>query len=295
MHRDRIDAALAARLVAAQFPRWAALPVVPVEVDGWDNRTFRLGDTMTVRLPTAEGYVQSVEKEQTWLPRLAPSLPLPIPVPLAVGARTDEYPWSWSVRRWVDGRIAIRDRIADLPTFARDLACFLRALQRISATGGPAAGAHCFYRGGSLEVYAAETRDAVAALGPRIDGDAAIGAFEAALAATWTGAPVWFHGDIACGNLLVDDDGSLAAVIDFGTCGVGDPACDLVIAWTLLDGDSRDVFRSLMPADDAMWARARGWALWKALITIDSPGATPAAAVQAARVAEVVLAEHLLS
>jgi aminoglycoside phosphotransferase (APT) family kinase protein len=121
------------------------------------------------------------------------------------------------------------------------------------------------------------------------------GAAAHALAATWTGAPVWFHGDNACGNLLVDDDGSLAAVIDFGTCGVGDPACDLVIAWTLLDGDSRDVFRSLMPADDAMWARARGWALWKALITIDSPGATPAAAVQAARVAEVVLAEHLLS
>jgi aminoglycoside phosphotransferase (APT) family kinase protein len=138
MHRDRIDAALAARLVAAQFPDWADLPVVPVEVDGWDNRTFRLGDAMTMRLPTAEGYVHSVEKEQSWLPRLAPHLPLPIPVPLAVGAPSEEYSWPWSVRRWIDGHLATRDRIADLATFARDLAHFLMALQRISATGGPA-------------------------------------------------------------------------------------------------------------------------------------------------------------
>jgi aminoglycoside phosphotransferase (APT) family kinase protein len=291
VHRDRIDAALAARLVAAQFPEWAGLPVVPVEVDGWDNRTFRLGDTMTVRLPSAEGYVRSVEKEQSWLPRLAPHLPLPIPVPLAVGAPTDEYPWPWSIRRWIHGRLATRDRIGDLVAFARDLAGFLVALQRINPIGGPQAGAHCFYRGAPLTVYDAETRDAIAALGPRIDAATATDAWEDALASPVTGSPVWFHGDVASANLLVDGDGRLAAVIDFGTCGVGDPACDLVIAWTLFDADSRRAFRSAMPADDAMWARGRGWALWKALITIDSPDATPAAAAEASRVAADVLAE----
>jgi aminoglycoside phosphotransferase (APT) family kinase protein len=292
MHRDAIDTALAAQLVAAQFPEWAGLPVVPVDQPGWDNRTFRLGDAMSVRLPSAAAYVPSVEKEHTWLPRLAPQLPLPIPVPLALGAPEGGYPWPWSVPRWIDGRPSSRDRIRDLVAFARDLAAFLVALQSADPSGGPAAGAHCFHRGGSLRVYDAETYEAIAALGSRIDGAAATDLWRAALAATWTGPPVWFHGDIASGNLLVDDRGELGAVIDFGTCGVGDPACDLVIAWTLFEGESRAEFRRLMPADDVMWARARGWALWKALITIDNPYAGPWVADESARVAKEVLAEH---
>jgi aminoglycoside phosphotransferase (APT) family kinase protein len=292
MHRDAIDAALAAQLVAEQFPQWAHLPVLAVDRPGWDNRTFRLGDSMSVRLPSAAAYVASVEKEHTWLPRLAPQLPLPIPVPLALGAPGGEYPWPWSVRRWIDGQVSSRERIRDLVAFAGDLAGFLVALQGADASGGPAAGAHCFYRGSSLHVYDSETRDAIAALGPRIDGAAATEVWEAALEATWTGRPVWFHGDVATGNLLLDDRGDLSAVIDFGTCGVGDPACDLVIAWTLFEGESRAVFRRSMPADDAMWARARGWALWKSLITIDNPYAGPWVAEESARVAKEVLAEH---
>jgi aminoglycoside phosphotransferase (APT) family kinase protein len=292
MHRDAIDAALAARMVTEQFPEWSDLPVVPVERPGWDNRTFRLGDTMSVRLPSAAAYVPSVQKEHTWLPRLAPQLPYPIPTPLALGAPSGEYPWPWSVRRWIDGLVSSRERIRDLVTFARDLAGFLVALQGVDPSGGPAAGAHCFHRGASLRVYDTETHDAIATLGPRIDGAAATDAWQSALAATWTGSPVWFHGDIAAGNLLLDDKGDLAAVIDFGTSGVGDPACDLVIAWTLFEGESRAEFRRLLPADDAMWARARGWALWKALITIDNPDARPDDAAEAVRVAEEVLAEH---
>ena len=292
MQRDTIDTGLATRLVAAQFPEWAGLPVVPVEQPGWDNRTFRLGDTMTVRLPSAAAYVASVGKEHTWLPRLAPRLPLPIPVPLALGAPSAEYPWPWSVRRWIGGRVSSAERIRDLVAFARDLAGFLVALQGVDPAGGPLAGAHCFHRGGPLQVYDAETRAAIAALGPRIDGAAATAVRQAALAAPWTGRPVWFHGDIASGTLLLDDHGDLAAVIDFGTSGVGDPACDLVIAWTLFEGASRAEFRRLMPADDAMWARARGWALWKALITIDNPDARPDDRAAAARVADEVIAEH---
>lgn len=288
MHRDAIDAALAAQLVATQFPEWADLPVVPVDQPGWDNRTFRLGDTMSVRLPSAAAYVASVEKEHTWLPRLAPQVPLPVPVPLALGAPGGGYPWPWSVRRWIGGQVGSHARIRDLGTFARDLAGFLVALQGADATGGPAAGDHCFHRGGSLRVYDAETHEAIAALGSRVDGATATDAWQTALKATWTGPPVWFHGDVAAGNVLLDDRGDLAAVIDFGTSGVGDPACDLVIAWTLLEGESRAEFRRLMPADDAMWARARGWALWKALITLDDP----AHGAQSAHVAEEVLAEH---
>jgi aminoglycoside phosphotransferase (APT) family kinase protein len=289
VHRDAITAELVARLVAEQFPDWAGLPVVPVPESGWDNRTFRLGDGLTARLPTAEWYAAAVAKEHTWLPRLAPRLPLPIPVPVALGSPGAGYPWPWSVRRWLDGRPANAERIADPVAFARDLARFLVALWGVDATGGPAAGAHSFHRGGALAVYDDETRAALDALGPRID-PAAARMWDDALAAAWTGAPVWFHGDVAEGNLLVDDAGSLAAVIDFGTSGVGDPACDLVIAWTLFDGPSRAAFVGGVGQDAATWARARGWALWKALITLAAPDAAPRHAAGARRTLARLLA-----
>lgn len=290
--RDAITAELATRLVARQFPAWADLAVVPVAESGWDNRTFRLGETMTVRLPTAEHYVAAVTKEHTWLPRLAPHLPLPIPTPLALGGPGSGYPWPWSVRGWIDGRPANEERIADLVAFADDLARFLVALWSVDARGGPAAGTHSFHRGGDLAVYDEETRAALATLGPRVDATAASAVWEEALGATATRAPVWFHGDIAAGNLLVDDAGALSAVIDFGTSGVGDPACDLVIAWTLFDGLSREVFRRVTALDEATWARAAGWALWKALITLAAPDATPADHTGAAQTLDRVFADR---
>ena len=145
--RAGIDAALVRRLIAAQFPQWRDLAIRPVEVDGWDNRTYRLGNDMTVRLPTHESYVPAVDKEQRWLPVLAPRLPVPIPTPLAKGAPGDGYPFSWSIRRWLSGEPASSERIADMPAFAVTLAEFLLALQRVDATGGPRAGSHSFYRG----------------------------------------------------------------------------------------------------------------------------------------------------
>ncbi|MFD1987817.1 aminoglycoside phosphotransferase family protein [Mesorhizobium newzealandense] len=262
-----IDTVLVSRLIATQFPRWKDLAVRPVVSGGWDNRTFHLGDEMTVRLPSAAAYSLQVEKEHRWLPRLAPLLPLSIPVPLAMGVPAENYPWHWSVYGWIEGETAKRQRIASLPQFASDLAAFLVALQRIDATGGPAPGQHNFFRGGPLTVYDGEARDAIVALKGKIDTDAASAVWEAAVAATWHGAPVWFHGDVSWGNLLLRQ-GRLSAVIDFGTSGVGDPACDLAIAWTLFEGKSRDAFRGGLPADEAMWARGRGWTLWKALITV---------------------------
>jgi aminoglycoside phosphotransferase (APT) family kinase protein len=263
--RAGIDAGLVRRLVATQFPQWRDLPVTPVEVDGWDNRTYRLGDEMTVRLPTHEAYSLAVEKEDRWLPILAPSLAVPIPGPLALGAPGQGYPFSWSIRRWLDGETASIDRMDDLSVFACSVADFVLALQRIDATGGPPAGAHSFYRGAPPAHYDDETRRSLHVLDGSIDTVKASAVWDAALAATWHGPPVWFHGDIATGNLLIKD-GRLAAVIDFGTSGVGDPACDLVIAWTLFFGDSREAFRRAVGQDRASWARARGWALWKALI-----------------------------
>lgn len=290
--REDITVALVRRLIAEQFPQWVDLPIRPVAFAGWDNCTFHLGANMSVRLPSAQGYVAQVEKEHRWLPRLAPLLPLPIPVPLARGVPGAGYPWPWSVNRWLDGKPATIAPIADLPAFATALAQFLTALERIDATGGPAAGPHNFYRGGPLTVYDAETRQAIAALDGRIDAAAATAVWETALQATWHGSPVWVHGDVASGNLLVTE-GRLSAVIDFGSSGVGDPACDLTIAWTFFSGESREAFRAGMPLDNATWARARGWALWKALITLVPILHTdPVKAAEPRRVIDAVLAEH---
>lgn len=287
-----IDVSLVGRLVSAQFPEWASLPIKPVKFGGWDNRTFHLGPHMTVRLPSAARYAQQVEKEQRWLPRLAPHLPLPIPVPLAMGVPSDDYPWHWSVYRWIDGESAKVGRIAHLGQFASALAQFLIALQRIDPAGGPAPGPHNFFRGGPPAIYDGETRQAIAALEGRIDADAVTVVWEAALAATWRGAPVWVHGDVDTGNLLVEN-GRLSAVIDFGSSGVGDPACDLSIAWTLFEGESREVFRDAISLDSATWARGRGWTLWKALITLAAlPDENSGAARRSRRVVDEVLADY---
>jgi aminoglycoside phosphotransferase (APT) family kinase protein len=290
--RAGIDAALVQRLIATQFPQWSGLPVRPVEADGWDNRTYRLGTDMTVRLPTAAGYVPAVVKENEWLPRLAPELPVAVPRVLAVGAPGAGYPFPWSVRGWLPGATADRARIDDPAGFAVAVAEFIRALQRCDTGGAPLAGEHSFYRGAAPAHYDEETRRCLAELGGHVDTVRAAAVWEAALAARWSGRPVWFHGDIAAGNLLVED-GKLAAVIDFGTSGVGDPACDLVIAWTMLAGDSRRAFRAAVGQDDGTWARARGWALWKALLVMaGTVGTDEAQATVQRRVIDEVLADH---
>jgi len=286
--RPAIDAALAERLVAAQFPQWRGLAIRPVAFGGWDNRTFHLGETMLVRLPSAGRYAAQVDKEQQWLPLLAPNLPVAIPTPLAAGGPAEGYPWRWSIYAWLPGETADRAPIADARAFAADLARFLAALQRIDPAGGPAAGAHSFHRGGSLAVYDAQAREAIDRLNGRQDGARLRAIWDEAMAAERREPPVWVHGDFAPRNLLVRE-GRLAAVIDFGGLAVGDPACDLAMAWTFLSGDGRLAFRDGLAAlDEATWARGRGWALWKAAILASGVAPGPADDV---REAERVLAE----
>lgn len=260
-----IDVFLVRRLIDSQFPEWKDLPIQPVVMSGWDNRTFHLGKEMLVRLPSAADYELQIEKEHRWLPKLAPNLPLSIPFPLAMGRPEHGYPWKWSVYRWLEGHSANSAPITDLTEFATDLANFLSSLHRIDTTGGPTPGLHSFYRGGSLAVYDADTRQAIATLESKIDATSAIAVWEKALSTSWTNPPVWVHGDISTGNLLVKA-GKLCAVIDFGQLSIGDPSCDLVINWTLFHGKSRETFQRLLSLDADTWARAHGWALWKALV-----------------------------
>jgi aminoglycoside phosphotransferase (APT) family kinase protein len=288
--RPVIDAALVGRLVAAQFPRWSGLPVREVDHQGWDNRTFRLGDALSVRLPSATGYVPAVEKEQRVLPVLARHLDVAVPEPVGLGAPGEGYPFPWSVRRWIDGAPVSRAEGLDHEALARRLGSVLRRLRGVPVEGGPVAGMHSFHRGEHPSVYGAEVVAALDALGSSVDRPACERVWSAATASRWEAPPVWFHGDVAPGNLLVDDSGALTALIDFGTCGVGDPACDLVLAWTFLLPSARPAFHEAVGLDTATWARARGWALWKALIML-AGSAGPGDRTEHERVLGAVLAD----
>ncbi len=282
---------LVQQLVASQFPQWAALPVRAAEPQGWDNRTFRLGTDLSARLPSAQGYVAQVEKEHRWLPVLADSLSWPVPVPVALGQPGHGYPFPWSVYGWLAGQPAGTVDLPDLTPFAADVARFLSDLQAVDSGDGPPAGAHSFYRGGPLVTYDEDTQECLSELNGWIDTEGARAVWNAALAAHEEVRPVWFHGDMAINNLLVHE-GRLAGVIDFGCCGVGDPACDLVLAWTMFSGESRAVFRAGLATDTRLWARARGWAVWKALLQLKELRAAGGEVTAARRVLMEILEDH---
>lgn len=273
MRKADIDAALVTRLVASQFPQWASLPVAPVALDGWDNTTFRLGDTLSVRLPSADPYVAQVDKEHRWLPVLAPGLPVAIPVPVAKGAPSAAFPRPWSVYRWIDGTIATGEAVRDLTGLATQLAAFLAALYACETTGPPP-GDHSFSRGGPVTIWDAQVRELVARLDCVVDATAVTRVWHAAVEARNDAPDVWVHGDVTGSNLVVRGE-RLVGVIDFGCCAVGDPACDLTVAWTMFGGESRRIFRSSVPVAPSTWARARGWALWKALVHLGADLSRP--------------------
>lgn len=278
-----IDGVLARRLVDAQFPDWAGLPLRPVDPAGSDHVIFRLGAELSVRLPRHSGAIGQAEKEFHWLPRLAAHLPLAVPVPVAVGRPGSGYPWPWAVSRWLDGEVATVE--ADSPETAGQLAEFLSALQRFDATEVPSGDDR------PLAERDRATRAAIASLGEVFGAAAMTEVWEAALDAPgWGRAPVCFHGDFHTGNLLTVE-GRLSAVIDFGGLGVGDPARDLTIAFTLMSPGSRAAFRAALGVDDATWARGRGWALATGLNAYQSYAAvSPRVAAQTTRQITAALA-----
>lgn len=260
MHADEleIDDALVRRLLGEQFPEWADRPLVRVEPEGTVNAVYRLGDDLGLRLARRKGRTEPGGKEVTWLPKLAPVVSLEVPVPIAQGSPTAAYPWYWDVYRWVEGTTTPVEQI-DRIDAAQDLATFVAALQRVDPTGAPAG------RGIPLAERDREIRGWLA----RFDGDREVTAeWERALSApAWDGPPVWHHGDLDARNWLVRD-GRISGVIDWGSMGVGDPACDVMVAWKLHSPEARDAFRETLPTDDATWSRARGWVLSQAVAAL---------------------------
>ena len=258
MHTDELELgeSLVRALIEEQFPVWAGLPLLRVEPSGTDNAIFRLGTEFAVRLPRRDGSLDEEDKEHTWLPWLAPRLPVEIPLPLARGRPGAGYPWHWSVCTWLEGETPI-----GVPLAADDLAAFVQALQRIDPSGAPAAGA------GRSEPLALRDRRVREAL-ERIEAPGASELWERAAAAPeWQGERVWLHADLDARNVLVRD-GRLSGAIDWGCVGAGDPAVDLMAAWKLLNTDGRGRFRDALSVDEDTWLRARGWALSQALLAL---------------------------
>ena len=258
MHDDEVDtdADLVRRLLASQHPQWAELPVERVPSAGTDNAIYRLGDDLAVRLPRIHWSVDNVAKEQKWLPVLAPHLPLAVPVPVAAGEPDEAFPYPWGVVQWLPGELATLDRLDDPVQAALDLAAFVRALQSIDSTGGPK-----HHRGLPIRIADEMVRKGIAGVRGEIDGDAVIEAWDRVVTAPdYNGPPVWFHGDLSYLNLLARD-GKLTAVIDWGSCGVGDPAIEMEPAWSLFPPDARQAYRDTIGVDDATWERGKGWVL----------------------------------
>lgn len=281
-----IDAVLVGRLIAEQFPRWAGLPIRAVRSTGTVNAIYRLGDHLYARLPRVEEWAQDLEREWRWLPKLAPHLSLRVPEPLGKGHPTSSFPFSWAVYGWIDGRPYSDDLVADEQQAARDLARFVTELHRIDPAGAPRSGRR------PLRELDAVTREAIEAARGVIDGDAATAAWERALEApAWKGTPVWIHADLLRPNVLVRD-GQLRAVIDFGGTGVGDPAADVIAAWSVFGRTGRRAFRDALDVDDGTWNRARGFALHQAALIIPYYGRTnPEFVSLARRTVEEVLAD----
>ncbi len=273
MHADELDIGvdLVRQLVTTQFPAWADLNIERVPSPGTDNAIFRLGDEMAVRMPRIHWASTDGGKEHTWLPRVAPHLPVAVPLPLAMGMPGEGYPWPWSVVRWLPGVDAFTAPISNLSEFASDLARFVIALHQVDAGAEPPATAPAAGRGVSLSTRDVPVRAAMEQLRGTLDVQALAEiatTWEAALEAPgWEGAPVWIHGDLQPTNLLVEK-GRLTGVIDWGGLGMGDPAADLIPAWSFFSGASREAYRQELAVDDATWARGRGWALSVGLIAL---------------------------
>jgi aminoglycoside phosphotransferase (APT) family kinase protein len=285
---DQVDSdeGLVRKLLADQFPRWAALPIRRLQSDGTDNALYRLGNDLVVRMPLIHWAVAQVEKEHTWLPKIAPFLPLAVPEPLVMGQPGHGYPWHWSVYRWIDGENAHPDRI-DARRAAIDLAEFLAALHALDPGGAPVS-----RRGVPLVTQDERTRWAIDAVGDEFDAGALTAVWDEAIAAPPSdGPPIWVHADLTDGNILARN-GRLHAVIDFSLSGLGEAANDLDPAWGLFSGESRAVFRTALGVDDATWARGRGWAITSVLGIVYYRHTNPGIVARCRRRVAAVLTER---
>jgi aminoglycoside phosphotransferase (APT) family kinase protein len=286
----KIDGSMVQKLIAEQFPNLSHLPVSPIKKQGHDNRTFRLGDELSVRLPSQPSYADAVQKEATVLAALDGQLSVDVPKVYALGEPSNEYPLPWSIRRWLTGTTLEDTQILDRRSLARTVGALLVELRSLPADINLSAGKHSFYRGCHPSVYGDEVVKSLRKMDDKTKTTHCLEIWQKGTESVWANAPAWFHGDVAVGNVLMTDN-KVSALIDFGTCGVGDPACDFVIAWTYFDASERQLFKDAINVDDGTWHRAKAWALWKALVSLTGLSGPDTSGVQARALDQILSAE----
>lgn len=261
-----IDESKARRLLAAQHPDLAALPIVSI-ASGWDNHLLRLGDELALRFPRRKLAAQLILNEQRWLPHLKERLPLAIPAPVRIGTPQFQYPWSWSVTPWIEGETA--DLSPPDSNQGERLAAFFEALHKPA----PAEAPRNPYRGVPLRERADAFADRLATLRGKTDIlDRRVHAlWSDALAAEDDAEPTWIHGDLHPRNVIISK-GCLTGIVDWGDLARGDRAADLAAVWMLLPGlQSRKRAMTACPSvSEATWRRARGWALLFAVVLLSA-------------------------
>jgi len=281
-----IDGVLVQQLLNDQFPHYAQERIEIVRSTGTVNAIFRLGDELCVRLPRIAAWAAGIEREWTWLPVLAPQLPLRIPEPVALGQPSEAFPFPWAIYTWIEGQLYEASHVISEVEAARDLADFILALRAVDPAGAPLAGRK------PLTALDAPTRKALAACEHNVEVSRVLAVWEDALASDpFTGKPTWMHADLLPSNLLLRD-GQVHAVLDWGSCGVGDPAQDVIPAWAVFGPAGRAAFREALAVEEQTWRRARGVALHQAALIIPYYRETNAAfTAQAVRTVEQVLTD----
>jgi aminoglycoside phosphotransferase (APT) family kinase protein len=282
-----IDCALVQNLVGNQFPDLSNLEVVKIKKQGHDNRTFRLGNELSVRLPSHSSYADAVHKEAIALQALDGTLSVDIPKVFAIGEPSKAYPLPWSIRHWLPGNTWEETQVVDRCSLADALGKVLVELRSVPAEISLSAGKHSFYRGCHPSAYSDEVAESLRRVDDPSKTKQCLEIWHRGMVTVWSDAPVWFHGDVAVGNVLMKGN-AVSALIDFGTCGVGDPACDLTVAWTYFASSERQRFRDAVQVDDGTWCRAKAWALWKALVSITGLSGQDTDGVQARALNEIL-------
>lgn len=272
------------KMISEQFPQYQGLDVIPVVPGGHDNRTFRLGEELVIRIPSAQGYANQVTKEFRWLPTIGNQLDLQITSPIELGQANSYCPFPFTISKWIDGNSLLETEV-NQELIAIELRQFLIDYQAVEVSGVHSCGIDTCYRGCNLAVYDYQTRERIHQLMWILPADKLLTIWESSLIAE----DVRFclvHGDIALGNILVHNN-KLQAVIDFGQFGMGDPSCDYAIAWTYFRDESRQLFLQGVNQEDIK--RAKGWALWKAIISIDENNLTSESSLNGLRVVNEII------